>query len=100
MIEGTEYLKIKKSRRPEASIMTSVRLSPEFYDLVKEHKIMISEALRVGIAILLAENGVMEYDNRLNVYRKMLYFQKLAEESSAKAFELEKLLKGGDKEKS
>lgn len=72
------------------SIMTSVRISTDFFFLCKEHKIQFSEAIRVGIAILLAEKGVKEYDNHLNLYRKMRQFQKIAEESTSKALELER----------
>ena len=51
-------------------IRTSVNISPEFYNLCKEHRIKFSEAMRVGISIILAENGVSEYDNKLNVVRR------------------------------
>ena len=51
-------------------IRTSVNISPEFYKQCKEHKIKFSEALRVGISIILAEKGVNEYDNNLNVVRR------------------------------
>ena len=53
-----------------AGITTTVRISPEFYRLCKEHHIKFSEAMRVGISVLLAEKGVMEYDNTLNIVRR------------------------------
>ena len=71
-------------------VRTSVNLSPEFYELCKKHNIKISDAVRTGIAILLSEKGVMEYDNRLNIVRKLQFFQKQAEESLQKLSKLDK----------
>jgi hypothetical protein len=51
-------------------VMTSVTISPEFYQECKKHDIGFSEAMRVGISVLLAEKGVAEYDNKLNIVRK------------------------------
>lgn len=50
--------------------LTSVKISPEFYGLCKKHHIRISEAVRAGISLLLAERGVLEYNNDLNIVRK------------------------------
>jgi len=69
-------------------IRTSVNLSPDFYDLCKEHHIKFSEALKIGISIILSEKGIKEYDNNLNIVRKMHMFQKIAEDASNKAEEL------------
>jgi len=69
-------------------IRTSVNISPEFYKLCKDNRIKFSEAMRVGISIILSEMGVTNYDNNLNIVRKMHMFQKIAEEASAKAEEL------------
>ena len=55
----------------QPSVQTSLRLSPEFYDLAKTHNIVLSEAMRVGVSILLAEKGVKEYDNNLNIMRRL-----------------------------
>lgn len=75
------------------SVMTSVRISVDFFNLCKDNKIKFSEAMRVGIGILLAERGIRQYDNHLNVYRKMTRYQQLAEEAGQKADELnEKLI--------
>ena len=55
--------------RKKGGIQTSVIVSLEFYNLCKTHQIKFSEALRVGISILLAERGVIEYNNQLNIVR-------------------------------
>jgi len=54
-------------------IRTCVTISPEFYDLCKKHHIKISEALRVGISVCLAEKGAMGYDSNLNIVRQKLF---------------------------
>lgn len=52
-------------------IATSVRVSPEFHALMIKHHIIFSEAMRVGASIILAEKGLAEYDNRLNISRRL-----------------------------
>lgn len=52
-------------------ITTSVRISPEFRELCIKHYINFSEALRRGIALMLAEKGVRDYDNDLNIVRRV-----------------------------
>lgn len=71
-------------------IIRSVSVSPEYDEKARTNDISLSEAVRVGISILLAEKGIVEYDNSLNIYRKMRQYQG---EMSAKAGEIE-LLKG------
>ena len=51
-------------------ITTSVRVSPEFHKLCIEKNISFSEALKIGISIILAERGEIEYDNNLNICRR------------------------------
>ena len=51
-------------------IRTSVNVSPELHELCRKHRIKFSDAMRTGISILLAEGGVREYDNKLNVVRR------------------------------
>ena len=53
----------------EPMITTSVRISPEFHKACRKHFISFTEALRRGIALMLAEKGVIEYDNDLNIVR-------------------------------
>jgi hypothetical protein len=69
--------------------MTSVLVSPEFYELCKNNQIKFSDAMRAGISILLAEKGVKEYDNNLNVYRRMNLYKKETEDLFLKIQELQ-----------
>jgi hypothetical protein len=57
--------------------------------LAEQEKVSWTEAARVGMALLLAERGVKEYDNKLNIVRKMEQYQKLSEETLQKLAELE-----------
>lgn len=73
--------------RKSGQIQTSVLISREFYDLCKEYNIRFSEAMRVGISLLLAEKDLRPYDNRLNLFRKLQLVRAKLEETSQ---ELEK----------
>jgi|TARA_Y100000310_G_C20454994_1_gene702604 hypothetical protein len=55
-------------------------ISSEFKALAMQFNIKYSEALRVGMAIILAEKGVKEYDNTLILHRKMRAYQSKVEE--------------------
>ena len=79
-------------------ITTSVKISPEFHKLCIEEHISFSEAMRVGISLILAEKGMSDYDNNLNIYRRMNLFRQKAEESLAKIYELEAKMKNKEKE--
>ncbi|MAF42686.1 MAG: hypothetical protein CMI54_00765 [Parcubacteria group bacterium] len=57
-------------------------ISPEFKVLCQKHRIPYCEALRTGIAIMLAEKDVQEYDNKLILHRKMKAYQAKVEELS------------------
>jgi len=70
-------------------IRTSVLISPEFYNLCKKHFIKFSEAMRVGISIMLAERGEIEYDNTLNIVRRVAELKKKAAEYAQQAADLE-----------
>ena len=70
-------------------IQTTVLISPEFNDLRKQYHITLSEAVRVGISILLSEKGITEYDNNLSIVRRMLDYKKKAGEYAQKASDLE-----------
>lgn len=67
-----------------ASVKISTTISEEFRDFAKRYHIKYSEAIRVGMAILLAEKGVVEYDNTLILHRKMRAYQTKAEECMRK----------------
>ena len=70
-------------------VRTSVKISPEFYELCQKHRIKFSEAIRVGISILLAERGEREYDNSLNIVRRVSELKIKAAEYALKAANLE-----------
>lgn len=53
----------------------SISVSMEFAKLAEDFKISWSEAARVGMGMLLADKGVKDYDNNLNLYRKMRFLQ-------------------------
>lgn len=55
-----------KQDRPGNTIITSVSLSKEFANIVKEYNISTTQALRKGIAIELYERGVAKYNSPLN----------------------------------
>lgn len=76
-----------KKVRGNGQVQTSVLLSKEFYDLCKANNIKFTEALRVGISLMLADIGIAEYDNRLNLYRRMQSF-KIELERVSQEFEL------------
>ena len=71
-----------KSQRVHGQIQTSVLISQEFYKLCKERNIKLSEALRVGVALMLAECGNIEYDNNLNISRKIVLLRENLEKVS------------------
>ena len=61
-----------------AMITTSVRISPEFHELCVKNFISFSDAMRIGISLILAERGIGEYNNDLNIVRqKQLLADKL-----------------------
>jgi malate/lactate dehydrogenase len=68
------------------TIVTSVRISPEFHQLARENGINLTEAVRIGISVILGDKGIKEYDNNLNLFRKMKLFQQELEKVS-KEFE-------------
>ena len=78
-----------KMYRAGGGIQTSVIVSLDFYKLCREHRIKFSEAMRVGISILLAERGVRDYDNNLNIVRRVNELKLKALEYAKKASELE-----------
>ena len=71
-------------------ITTSITLSPEFFMLAKEHHLSFTDAARVGLALAFAEKGIKDYDNNLNLYRKMVVFQKKTEQLTREIEELKK----------
>lgn len=80
---------IMAQRFAKAWMRTTVLISPEFYELCKNNHIKFSEAVRVGISIMLAEKGVAEYDNKLNIVRRCKELKIKAAEYAQKAADLE-----------
>ena len=70
-------------------IQTTVLISPNFNDLRKKHHITLSEAVSVGISIILAERSVLEYDNKLNIVRQLEEAKRKTVEYDQKVFNLE-----------
>lgn len=60
-----------------STVIRSVSLSLELDNLSRIHNISLSEAARVGMAVLLSERGEPQYLNRTNIGRKV---ERLAEE--------------------
>ncbi len=56
-------------------------ISEEFFNLCKENNIKWSEAIRIGIAVLLGEKGVRKYKNTLNMQRMITASRIKAEEA-------------------
>ena len=57
--------------KKKGRMIVSASVSPEFFQLAQTHNISWSEAMRIGISMILAERGVMDYDNRLNIVRNL-----------------------------
>jgi hypothetical protein len=77
----------------EGRILTSVKISQEFFNLAKEHKIVFAEAMRVGLSLMFAEIGIKEYDNKLNLYRKMTLLREKLEKTSKELYDLKEKAK-------
>jgi len=73
----------------EGRIVTSVTISPEFFQLAKKHQISFTEAMRIGLSTMFADRGEMQYDNSTNLFRKMRAYQLQAEEALQQLAELE-----------
>lgn len=83
--------------RAKAWVQTSVKISPEFYDLCKRHQVRFSEAIKVGISILLSERGLQEYDNRLNIVRRYREMRIKASQYAQEASDLKNQMEEMDK---
>lgn len=67
----------------------STTVSDEFWDLAQKNNVSWAEALRTGLAVMFADRGLMEYNNNLNLFRKMTAFRMQAEEALQKLADLE-----------
>jgi|TARA_R110000751_G_scaffold158095_4_gene263618 predicted DNA-binding protein YlxM (UPF0122 family) len=66
-----------------------ISVSEEFSKLAKDNHISWSEASKIGMSIMLAELGVKDYDNKLNLVRKMQTFKEMAENLSERMEKIE-----------
>jgi hypothetical protein len=73
----------------------SISVSSDFNNLAKENNLSWSEAARIGMSIMLGDKGIVEYDNKLNLKRKMDFFRGEAEKALSQLAELEEKLKNG-----
>jgi hypothetical protein len=72
------------------TIQKCISISKEFEELADKYKVSWSEAARVGMSVMLGDLGVRDYDNKINLFRKMTLFRQQAEEALNKIAELEK----------
>jgi len=71
------------------AVIKTISVSPDFEELRKQNGLSWSEAARVGMSLLLAERNVKDYDNNLNLYRKMQFFKEEYEKLSHRLQETE-----------
>jgi hypothetical protein len=76
------------NNKKSGSVVVSVSISPEFWEMAKNNHISWSEAMRVGLSVIFGDLGIIEYNNNINLYRRMIAYQRLAEESEQKYHEL------------
>jgi hypothetical protein len=81
-------------QQPERKIIRRIHINTtittDLKELAEQNNIKMSEALRVGIGVIMADLGDDNYIGGLNVYRKMRRFQELFEDTSRKLEELQK----------
>jgi hypothetical protein len=68
------YKMARKLGQPRT--ICSVSMPLEFHQIAKQYNVNLSEAVRVGIGIILAERGVKDYDSNLNISRRILEREK------------------------
>ena len=79
-----------RNKTSPGMIQTTCLISPHYNELRKKHGITLSEVIRVGMSMILAEKDIAEYDNQLNLHRKMILFKQMAEEANSKLDQLNK----------
>ena len=75
-------------------MIKSISVSDEFNNLAKDNDLSWSEAARIGMSVLLGDLGIKEYDNKLNLKRKMDLFRLEAENALQKLADLEEKYNG------
>lgn len=89
IVDKEIYSSQTKLAQSKGRFTITTTISPEFHELAKQYGISWAEAIRVGVSILLADQDVIPYQNDLNLYRKMRYFQHQAQEMSQKFHEIQ-----------
>ena len=74
-----------------SSVIKSVSVSFEMEKLIKEYGISPSEAMRVGLSVILSDLGEPQFLNKLNIGRKLMAAQQLLQEQAQKIEKLEAL---------
>jgi len=92
MIEDFNF---PRQRTATGLIQTTINVTPEFYKLAKECNIKFSDALKIGLSLMFADRGIIEYDNNLNLHRKMMMFKIKLEETAQELNELKQKADNG-----
>ena len=84
--------------RPKGTgmITTSVTISPEFHAMCRKYNINFSEACREGIALKLAELGVGDYNNNLNITKRLVKLREKLETTSQELNSVKDSIKNGN----
>jgi hypothetical protein len=72
-----------------ATIVKSISLSLEFHELASKYHISLSEAVRIGLSIMLSELGEPQFLNKLNLGRKISHMASIIDEQQKKIEEFE-----------
>ena len=72
----------------------STTVSDDFWSLAKENKVSWTEALAIGLSVKFGDLGISEYDNKLNLKRKMDFYKAEAEKALQHLAELEEKANG------
>ena len=60
-------------------IQKCISITEEAKQIAEDNDISWTDAARVGMGLMLAEKGVQDYNNELNIYRKMTRMRVLLE---------------------
>lgn len=67
-----------------STAIKSVSVSLELLPFIEKYKISLSEAVRVGCSVILAEMGEVEYLNKTNLGRKIQRMASMLQDLQAK----------------
>lgn len=75
-----------------STAIKSISLSLDMLTYVEKYKISLSEAVRVGLAVMLSDLGESQFLNRVNIGRKIENMSKVIEELSTKLEEFQNVV--------